>query len=466
MSVSTPLTILADATRDAALASKNTLTQSLAAQDAALPTLLKNVATATTALATDAALEAGLRLDLARIELPSDSDPIVVALENVLVHEQGARAEIEAATDELAAAQLRRARTAADLASAAVAVGVTAQRADQEHAAADQVGAWSTAAAAPAVAAVKAAAQTAKNGDPYQAARSRIQSIVDVSTADTTLYELFARRAAEAAERDADVTATVTRATAAVQHFGAANRPSDATLAGAEAAYATAVADLRDIAENVVARYAAAISALTAMVPPAAAPVPLVPVSPTVAEQGAITAAATDAAAAAPKEVTVYDRRRDLRTKLADLDVKTLAEIEIDPSFDSDTSAVAQAQRQAVTDARTVLATAGQALAGVQEPLDIYEAAIPDSVKDEIVAFFAADRVIDQVAAIDVGALQAAVTAAQTALVGARSGAQKLAASGARLDGELADRRSAADAWTAVSQARRAALIRGEGRPS
>ncbi len=463
MSVTTPLTTLAVDEMNAASAEQTSLQSQLGAQDVAVSAKLATLAMATATLASDNLLELGLRQQLAQVVLPSDADTVVTALEAVLITEQADRAAVAAATDDLAAAQRRRARIAGDLAAATSAVGVTTQAAVLEAASDLLVDAAFAQVGSPEMVALVAAAGTATAEVPYTMALAWIKAVVDVSAGDHTLSDLLARRNAEAHLRDADKTAAVARAVAQLATFATSEAAGATALSAAEAAYSTAVAGLSDIAGNLMNRYGAALVTLTAIAAPEPPARP-----PTDAERGAIVTAAPDAAVASAKEIAVYDAAVALRVSQTALDVLALAAMATDPDFDVMTStdaAVVAARTDRDTKA-TAQGTAEADLVASRSALDMWEAAIPPAVKAQIMAFFDAGTVITQVAALDLTAVRTAVTDAALALATARQTAATKTQVGDRLEAEVADRTAEATAWATVSDARRAALVNGEGSTS
>lgn len=455
MPVTTPLTTLADDQAAAAATAVTDLTTTLHNEDAALPAIRQAVTDATAALAGHARDEASLRMQLCQIVLPADSEPLVTSLENVLVTEQGDRALLASSSDDLARALRKRAATAAQLADATARASVAAAAATVEHAAAEQEAAWLATAHSQPVTDAITAAGAAHGTDPYQAAQSKVKGIVDSQNSGSAMYDLLARRAQEARNRDAAVDNSATRAVNARNDLQATQSPLVGARAKADTAYARVVAELGAVAQTTVADYAAAISSLAAI---AAAP------GPTSAEDGAITVAADDAAGAAPHEVAVYDANDKLRTAEATLDQAVLAGIASNPDFDPDTDASVTAQRDDVNAKKGDVQNAKNALtADEQLHLDTYEAAIPDAIKQLIVAFFIADATLTRIAAIDVADLENRLTTARSDLATARANAATQERSATRLDGEVSDRTAEAAAWLTVAPDRDAALIKGEG---
>lgn len=455
MPVTTPLTTLADDQAAAAAAAVTDLTTTLQDQDAALPAIRQAVTDATAALAGHARDEAGLRMQLCQIVLPADSEPLVTSLENVLVTEQGDRAQLAGASDDLARALRRRATTAAQLADASSRATVAAAAATVEHAAAEQEAAWLATAHSQQVSDAISAAGAASGTDPYQTAQGKVKDIVDSQNSGSAMYDLLARRAREARNRDAAVADSASRAVNARNDLEATRSPLAGARAKAETAYARVVAELGVVAQTTLADYAGAIASLTAI---AAAP------GPTTAEDGAITVAADDAAGAAPHETAIYDANDQLRSAQAALDQAVLQGIASNPDFDADTDPSVTAQRDDVNTKKGDVQNAKNALtADEQLHLDTYEAAIPEAVKALIVAFFTADATLSRVAAIDVGDLENRLTSARNDLATARANAASQERSATRLDGEVGDRTAEAAAWQTVAPDRGAALIKGEG---
>lgn len=455
MSVTTPLTTLADSTATEAASTVANLTATLQAQDTGLSAARQAVAAATTTLTADLRTEASLRRQLCQIEMPADSDPLVVQLEAVLVVEQADRATVAKTADHLDAAVRARASSAAALSAATSRAASTAAAAAAEHASATQVEAWLAAIAATPVTDAIAAAAAARASTPYIKAQAHLKAIVDTPTSGTAkMFDLFARRATEAAAREAYVSEFAAHALDARQTLLATQAPLAGAQAKAETAYARAVAVLQDLAENAVNQLGAATASLAAI---AAAD------DPTVAEQAAITVATDHAAAAAPHETDVYEANDALRAACKAFDLAVLQHRAADPHFDPDTAAGVATERAAVTNKKADVKAKVTALtADEQTHLDTYEATLPDAVKDQIVAFFAAAAIIAKIAAFgthvagDVGAAATALATART-----NAGVQNAAAAG--LDREVTDRSGAAAARATVSAARTAALIRGEG---
>jgi hypothetical protein len=455
MPVTTPLTDFAQQQVTSTQADVDTLKASLTAQDGALPTAWQTVAEAKAALQSDVDQEAAYREALRDIETPADSDPIITALEGLLVTEQDDRARVATAADQLADALRTRASTAAALNVATGRRDAAQASAGSIGTAAAQVEAWLQVAESSAVSDAITAATAARGSQPYQDAQAHIKTIVDSGGA-TTMYDLFARRAAEAANRSAHLAASADRAVDAREALLATQAPLQGAVAQAQTRYDRQVARLQDLATNALTDWAAATASLTAVAHGAGL---------TPAEQGAVSMHYHDATTAAPKEVAVYDANDRLRGAQDTLDAAVLAKIAADPTFDASTSADVQAERDDVNAKQGDLQNARNDLAGSQGPLDAYEAALPDAVKDDIVAFFRADALIGKLEGFGT-TVPDDVGAAATDLATAWANLAKQEASADRLDREAADRTAAVTSRSQVSDARAAELIRGEGTPA
>jgi len=317
-----------------------------------------------------------------------------------------------------------------------------------------QVEGWlATIAAAPVTDAL-AAATTATGTDPYASAKAHLAAIVDTGTSGTTMYDLFARRAKEGAQRDTDISAAADRVLDARQSLLATQAPLDGALAQAATTYARRVAVLKDLAGNAVIEFATATASLAGIAAAA---------RPTVAEQAAITVATEQAAVAAPHESAVYDANDALRAALVALDAVVLRHLESDPGFDPSTAPEVQHEREAVAAARIAVQTAVDTLTSDERShLATYDATLPDPVKEQIVSFFLAEALIAKIAAFGANVSHDVGTAATALAAGRRNAAIQRAAAD-RLDREVSDRAGAAAARALVSAARGAALIRGEG---
>jgi hypothetical protein len=184
---------------------------------------------------------------------------------------------------------------------------------------------------------------------------------------------------------------------------------------------------------------------------------------PNAAEQGRMDGYHDEALAAADKQLAVFTAAADLRAARAALDASVLAEQGKDPGFDPETSDAVKSQREAVAAAIAVLSAAEAAFTAVKNDLDLWEAALPEDVKDDVLAFLDADAVVRRQADVDPAALLTAVGDADTALATALTARSAAARSTDLLADTLTERDAVATHAAAVAEARRAAFVRGEG---
>ena len=463
--MTTPLTKLADQNAARAAAAVTTLTGQLADLDTALAAAGVTAAAATANLATLRQLEVDLRAKLGRVPLPADADQLTDQLEQTLVDQQAATADAAGAADELGSVQRDRARTAAALAIARTTLASTADAAAATRADAERVEAWRTVVTASPFADAVTTAKSARTKAPYTDARDRLFDVLDKPLPankgpDAThplgqgLLDQLAARAAEADARRAEQTDALTRIRDAAWTLAGTSTPLDVAVARATATRAALVDRLRALATGAVADLTSALATCTAI---AAGPIP------TTAEQGRMDGYHAAALTAAGKERAVFAAAATLREKRAAFDTAVLGKIQTDPDFAAATSDAVKTERQAVADAEGKLAAAEADLAAVRAELDLWEVALPEPIKAQVVAFVDADGTLRDLGDVTVAQLTTALQAADQALADALQARDVQRAGDARLRDELA-RRSAADAAaTAGAADRRAALIRGEG---
>ena len=450
--MTTPLTKLADQNAARAAAAVTTLTGQLADLDTALAAAGATAAAATANLATLRQLEVDLRAKLGRVPLPADADQLTDQLEQTLVDQQAATADAAGAADELGSVQRDRARTAAALAIAWTTLASTADAAAATRADAERVEAWRTVVTASPFADAVTTAKSARTKAPYTDARDRLFDVLDKPLPankgpDAThplgqgLLDQLAARAAEADARRAEQTDALTRI-------------RDAAWTRATATRAALADRLRALATGAVADLTSALATCTAI---AAGPIP------TTAEQGRMDGYHAAALTAAGKERAVFAAAATLREKRAAFDTAVLGKIQTDPDFAAATSDAVKTERQAVADAEGKLAAAEADLAAVRAELDLWEVALPEPVKAQVVAFVDADGTLRDLGDVTVAQLTTALQAADQALADALQARDVQRAGAARLRDELARRSAAGAAATAGAADRRAALIRGEG---
>ncbi|MGW3668124.1 hypothetical protein [Streptomyces sp. NPDC005141] len=452
MSVTTPLTQFADEERDRAIAAVKAVTAAMVACDAELARRKQAARDATGNLAEVAAEEAGIRRQLALALLPADALDLVEKLESTLIKRQRMVAGAARAEDDLGAQERKRAALATALDTARVALSTATDTATKAHEDADSVDAWTTAARAqPVTDALRTASQTLSSA-PYTAARHRLDTLLG-----TELVDLFKSRWTEADQRKAELCERLARARAArwelLAERGDRQTPSG-TLLSTRSAYSAAVAALRAVAEGAPVRVEEALNLLTTVQDGT---------GPTEAEQARMNELREEAKAAAAKQQEVFTAATVLRKAKAELDEAVLAKVSEEPGIDPKMSEDLNTQRAAVAMALTKLKGKQDALDAAQNALDTWEAAIPEVLKEQVLAFLSADATLGELSEDNlVDTRITAVSTTRAALDTALKAAANAAAASDRLVDEVRSRTGDTDAGRVVATARRAALVRGE----
>ncbi|MFF7550634.1 hypothetical protein ACFZCU_44535 [Streptomyces canus] len=449
--MTTPLTHLADDDFTQATDAVKARTDQLAASDIDLALRQKDAKTATTALADLEAKEAEIRRKLAHALLPADVDGLAEELEVTLIKRQHAVAEVARAADALGAEERKRAAlaTAVDAARRTLATAKAAK--DTAHEDADRIDAWTTAARSQPVTDALSSASQALTTSPYIDARQRLDTLLGHA-----LVEQLIIRASEADHRDAAVVGRLDRAREARWSWLTKRGDPSGALLSARHAYNTAATALRAVAEGAPLWFDAAMRELATVKNGE---------DPTQDEQDrmdTLRGGVKGAEAAAAEEKAVWDAAEKLRKAEADLDDAVLARIPTEPAVDPESSAAVAHKHAAVVAARQELQTARDGLDEVQNAIDAWETAVPDAVKDQVLAFLAADAALRELRGTHVDQLLRAVSRARDTLVTALRAAAKTTAVSDRLTAEVTARTRDADAGQAVAAARRAALVRGE----